>query len=209
MNAPAAAGILLALVVAPAGAAQSTRVPAWPVFEAIRLGGPIDEVLAAGGSCHSVTAELANYPGAVAPAVAPEMFAYSLPHGHALRDSNAVRAALAGGTMCFLRVLEGRGRAMVLAFDRTAVAATVYFVGDSSRALSGDSVRTILGRWPPPTHRHPQLDTWYGARYRAYLVLVGPLGQPGVRLYMVDAWACSSFDRRLHRAAGRGRAEAC
>ena len=206
-----AAGILLFLVVAPAAAAQDTRAPAWATFDAIRLGAPIDELLAAGASCHSVAARLADYPNVQPQAVAPEMFAYSLPHGHGPDDSAAVRVALTGSTLCFLSVLNGAGQARVLAFERTTTAATVHFIGsDSSPIPTADSVRALLRRrWPAPTHRHSQLDTWHGSRYRAFLVLGSPLAPRIPQLLLVDVRACSTFDRRLHRASGRGTAEAC
>ncbi|MGH7608307.1 MAG: hypothetical protein ACREME_13325 [Gemmatimonadales bacterium] len=185
-------------------------------FEGIRLGGPVDDVLAKGGECRpgNATGELAR--GTSSLLFAQNTFGYALSHHHAPRDSNAIHRALGVGTICWA-TLGTDMRAFVGAVDRRVVAVIVYFWndGDFAAAVPADSVRRrAYAAWGRPTHHASTLDTWSSRLYRSYfLVPQAPPAAPAwvraPRLIMLDIAACTAFDRRAHRAGATGEVGAC
>ena len=203
---------LLAVIVA--GAAGHEQQPRWAAFQGVRLGGPIDDVLALGGECRAADAAGDLGPGTSAYMFAQTAFQYALPHAHPPRDSAATRAALRLGTMCVAPLLDDRARVVVAAIDRRVVAVVVWFDGARPDRLGPDSVRAIAyAGWGRPTHPSPNLDTWWGTRYRAYVLIPRLENVPSVwtapRIILLDIAACTAFDRRLHRAGAPGEAGEC
>ncbi|HWC72294.1 MAG TPA: hypothetical protein VG454_00045 [Gemmatimonadales bacterium] len=191
-------------------------VPRWATFHDIRLGGPIDAVLANGGECRPGDAAGQMGPGISAVMFAQMSFGDALPHDHQPRDSTAIRRALGVGTMCWA-ALDSAERAMVAAVDRKVVAMVVYFLRDSL-PLPADSVRHVAyAAWGRPTHHSPTLDTWSNTRYRSYFLLPAvpargyspPAWKRAPRLILLDIAACTAFDRRAHRAGISGEAAEC
>lgn len=194
--------------------------PRWAALHDIRLGGPVDDVLAQGGECRPGDAitptGVSNGPGFSAVMFAQMTFGYALPHAHQPRDSIAIRRALSVGTMCWA-MLDSNTRAIVAAVDRRLVAVMVYFRGDSA-GTPADSVRHLAyAAWGRPTHHSPTLDTWSSPRYRSYFLVPyqsPPRGmtvriQHYTELIMIDIAACTAFDARVHRAGAVGEAGEC
>ena len=189
--------------------------PRWAVLRDIKLGGPVDDILAKGGECRPGDAVGPLGPGMSVYSFAQMTFGYALPHPHQPRDSVGIRRALSAGTMCWAP-LDSSARAMAAAVDRRIVAIIVFFLRDST-PLPPDSVRHLAyAVWGRPMHHSPTLDTWSSPRYRSYFMVpyVSPsrAAPPWVRtpqLIMLDIAACSAFDRRAHRAGVSGEAGEC
>ena len=193
--------------------------PRWSILRDIRLGGPIDDILAKGGECRPGDAAGAmggGGAGVTAVMFAQMSFGYALPHYHQPRDSAAIRRALGVGTICWAP-LDSTSHAMVTAVNRKVVAMVVYFLQDSL-PLPADMVRQrAYAAWGQPTHHSPNLDTWSSARYRSYFLrpdvprrVYGPGAWfAGPRLIMLDITACTAFDARAHRAGIAGEAGPC
>jgi len=199
------AGLLLLLQVAQ---------PRWAALADIRLGGPVDDVLAKGGECRPGDASDAAGPAGNAFMFAQMSFGYALPHYHQPRDSAAIRRALGVGTICWAP-LDSTTQAMIAAVNRKVVAMVVYFFQDSL-PLPADTVRRrAYAAWGRPTHHGPTLDTWSSARYRSYFIIPqGPRGFPlnwytAPRLILLDITACTAFDARAHRSGIGGEAGPC
>jgi len=196
-----------------AGRAQAQAAPRWAALEGIRLGGPVDDVLAKSGECRPGDAAGEVTRGITAFMFAQTAFGYALPHHHEPRDSNAIRRALGIGTMCWTS-LGSDARAIAAAVDRRVVAVVVYFLSDSG-AVPADAVRRrAYAAWGRPTHHAPTLDTWSSPRFRSYLLVPNqPRGASGwtraVQLIMIDIAACTAFDRRVHRAGASGEVGEC
>jgi hypothetical protein len=200
---------------------QLSAVPAqprWAALRDIRLGGPIDDILAKGGECRP--GDAAGTMGEGGAGVNSVMFAqmsfgYALPHSHQPGDSAAIRRALGIGTVCWAP-LDSTSRAMVTAVNRKVVAMVVYFAQDSV-PLRADSVRRrAYAAWGRPTHESPNLDTWSSPRYRSYFLrpdtrrgAYAPAWMTAPRLIMLDIAACTAFDARAHRAGVHGEAGPC
>jgi hypothetical protein len=205
---------LLLLSVFPLGGVRGQARPRWAEFEGVRLGSPIDEVLALNAQCLPVV-DFLQFDGSFSPSALAEFaFGYSLPHPHLAADSARVRRALELYTACRVLRLDERAVAVVLASGRDIIAASISFLAADSGFLPIDSIRALIrARWPRPTIPHRRLDSWIGTRYRAYLV-ARPLGRKQAegltaQLVLVDTRACTAFDRLVHRGAGSGTAEAC
>ena len=206
----AAIAILPAVALAAGLRAQRPAAPPrWAEFEGIRIGAPLDEILALNGDCRPALSPSTN-----PIRVARWGFGYLLPELYGgWADSGVIAGALATGTTCRVTLLSGRAHAYVLAIDRLVVSSTINFFDTANAALPIDSVRELLrARWPHATSHYPRLDSWIDARYQAHLLAVpanrentGPLAG---QLIMVDLSACTAFVRRL-RAATHGVAEAC
>ena len=209
--------VLMLLAVHSASAQQEPR---WAEFAGIRVGGPVDDVLALNARCYPVAGALQE-PSRPNPGAFVEFaFGHNLPHHHNWRvDSVSMYRALATATLCHVRLLHDTASATVLAVDRRVAAVTIWFVEGDSGLMELESVRAlVLARWPRATEPHPRLSSWTGGRYRAHLVamprkwtergLVPELKDITGRLIMLDALACTAFDRRVH-ADGRGTAEPC
>ncbi|MGE5800799.1 MAG: hypothetical protein ACM358_00960 [Gemmatimonadota bacterium] len=207
------AGLVLLLQVSSAPAQ-----PRWAVLHDIRLGGPIDDILAKGGECRPGDAAGAmggGGAGVTAVMFAQMSFGYALPHYHQPRDSAGIRRALGVGTICWAP-LDSTSHAMVTAVNRKVVAMVVYFLQDSL-PLPADVVRQrAYAAWGRPTHHSPNLDTWSSPRYRSYFLrpdmpmrFSGPAWAAGPRLIMLDIAACTAFDARAHRAGVDGEAGPC
>jgi hypothetical protein len=190
--------------------------PRWAALRDVRLGGPIDAVLANGGECRPGDAAGQMGSGINAVMFAQSSFGYALPHSHQPRDSAAIRRALGVGTMCWAS-LDSTARVAVAAVDRKVVAMIVYFLRDSL-PLPADSARHLAyAAWGRPTHHAPTLDTWSSPRYRSYFLLPNMSARgyapPGwvraPRLILLDIAACTAFDRRAHRAGVSGEAGEC
>jgi hypothetical protein len=213
----AAAAALVVALAAPSAALP--QQPRWAGLDGVTLGGPVDDLLARGGACQPAQTTREIAPGVTIPSVAAEAFGYALPHHHELRDSAAVRLALALGTICYGSILEHQGWVAAVAVDRGIVAMIVSVGGnpDDTLALppSADSVRRIAyTAWGRPTHHSLSLDTWWGQRYRSYFLVPQyperiPARMRITKLILLDVVACTAFDRRVHRAGARGEAGAC
>lgn len=194
--------------------AEGQQRPRWAGFEGVSLGAAIDELLALGGECRSADAAGELGPGTSAYLFTQSAFQYALPHYHPPRDSAAARAALRLGTICIAPLLDSRARAVVAAIDRRVVAVVVWFQGTRPDRLTPDSVRSIArAAWGRPTHPSANLDTWWGARYRSY-VLIPQFGSvtpewAGSRMILLDIVACTTFERRMHRAGAQGEVGEC
>ncbi len=188
--------------------------PRWAALQDIRLGGPVDDILAKGGECRPGDAIGTQGSGISAVAFAQTTFGYALPHSHQPGDSLAIRRALGVGTMCWAP-LDSTSRVVAAAVDRRLVAVIVYFYRDSV-PLPVDSVRRrAYAAWGRPTHHSPTLDTWSSARYRSYFMV--PYRPPAMarqwsqsaQLIMLDIAACTAFDHRAHRAGAAGEVGEC
>jgi len=188
--------------------------PRWAALQDIRLGGPVDDILAKGGECRPGDAIGTQGSGISAVAFAQATFGYALPHSHTPGDSLAIRRALGVGTMCWAP-LDSTSRVVAAAVDRRLVAVIVYFYRDSV-LLPVDSVRRrAYAAWGRPTHHSPTLDTWSSARYRSYFMV--PYRPPAMarqwpqsaQLIMLDIAACTAFDHRAHRAGAAGEVGEC
>lgn len=204
---------VLALVLVAASTAGAQR-PRWAEFEGVSIGAPIDDLLALGGECRSADAAGELGPNTSAYWFSQSAFQYALPHYHPPRDSTAARVALRLGTVCVAPLLDERARMVVAAIDRRIVAIVVWFDGTRPDRLTPDSVRRIArDAWGRPTHPAPNLDTWWGTRYRSYVLipLVGsvPPEWAAPRVIVLDIAACTAFDRRMHRAGAQGEAGEC
>ena len=203
----------LALVLAAASAAGHQR-PRWAGFEGVSIGAPIDDLLALGGECRSADAAGELGPNTSAYWFSQSAFQYALPHYHPPRDSTAARVAMRLGTICVAPLLDARARAVVAAIDRHIVAIVVWFETTRADRMTPDSVRRIARvAWGRPTHPSPNLDTWWGARYRSY-VLIPQFGRmdpewTAPRVILLDIAACSAFERRVHRAGAQGEVGEC
>jgi hypothetical protein len=188
--------------------------PRWAALQDVRLGGPVDDILAKGGECRPGDAVGAMGSGISAVEFARTTFGYALPHPHQPRDSIAIRRALGVGTLCWAP-FDSTARVVAAAVDRRLVAMIVFFATDSS-PLPVDSVRRrAYAAWGRPTHHSPTLDTWSSARYRSYLMVpyrssayVPPWARAS-QLIMLDIAACTAFERRTHRAGAAGEAGEC
>ena len=207
--------VIALLLVAERVAAQHAPAPVdpWHGFAGLELSQSLDDVLARNAQCWPpLSAQPAN-PGFTPVRVAEFAFGFALPHPH--RDTAAVRAALDKTTICTVNLLDDHARALVLAVGRSVVAVTVWFNPESGGdSISSDSIRAALRRGWRGGSLSPTLDSWYGARYRAfYLVPKLPRGAPAeagrARLILVDIAGCTAFDRRVHSAPGSGQAEPC
>lgn len=194
--------------------ALQVSAPRWATLHEVRLGGPVDDILAKGGECRPGDEAGAAGPAGNAFMFAQMSFGYALPHYHQPSDSAAIRRALGVGTICFVP-LDSTTNAVVAAVNRKVVAAVVYFRQDSL-PLPADSVRhRAYAAWGRPTHHGPTLDTWSSPRYRSYfLIPQGPRGFPlnwytAPKLIMIDISACTAFDARAHRAGIAGEAGEC
>lgn len=208
----AAAAVLAGAVLVGAAPRSAAQVaPRWAALENVRLDGWVDEALALGGSCRSALAVQDLRREHDAASFAAFAFGQTLPHGHRRSDSTAVKTALANASACRIELFESRAEMLVLAFDRRIAAILVWFDAGHPSALTADSVRArTRDAWGRPTHPAPRLDTWWGRRHRAYLlVLEAPDGGRYPQLIMVSLPACTAFDRRVHRAGARGAAAAC
>lgn len=188
--------------------------PRWAVLHGVRLGGPIDDVLAQGGECRPGDASGPMGPGVTAIMFAQTSFGPALPHYHQPRDSSAIRRALGVGTMCWAP-FDSTSRSMVAAVNRKVVAVVVYFLQDSV-PFPADSVRRLAyAAWGRPTHHSQTLDTWSNPRYRSYFLIpymqerFAPPWFRAPRLIMLDIAACTAFDARAHRAGVAGEASPC
>jgi hypothetical protein len=185
----------------------------WNGFVGIRLGQPLDDVVALGAGCWPVLSVQQPNPMFTPERVVQFAFGFALPHTH--HDPAAVRAALEHATVCQANVLDDRARALVLGIDRVVVALTVWFnIQPRPDTIDTDSLRQSLRKSWPGAALAPTLDSWYGRRYRAfYLVPKAAAGAPlelvRPRLILVDVAACSAFERRVHRKAGSGTADPC
>jgi len=188
--------------------------PRWAALQDIRLGGPVDDILAKGGECRPGDAIGTQGSGISAVGFAQTTFGYALPHSHKPGDSLAIRRALGVGTMCWAP-LDSTSRVVAAAVDRRLVAVIVYFYRDSV-LLPVDSVRRrAYAAWGRPTHHSPTLDTWSSARYRSYFMV--PYRPPAMarqwpqsaQLIMLDIAACTAFDHRAHRAGAAGEVGEC
>lgn len=189
--------------------------PRWAALEGMRLGGPVDDILAKSGECWPGDAMGSLTKGMTAVAFASNAFGYALPHQHPPRDSTAIRRALGVGSMCSASLGPG-ANLTAAAINRRIVAVIVFFSGDSATAIPADSVRRLAYRaWGRPTHHSPNLDTWSSARYRSYLLVPAalprnvPQWMRTVQLIMLDISACTAFDRRVHRAGATGEVGEC
>ena len=188
--------------------------PRWAAVQNIRLGDPVDDILAKGGECRPGDAVGTLGSGISAVAFAQTTFGYALPHSHQPRDSVAIRRALGVGTMCWAP-LDSTSRVVAAAVDRRLVAVIVYF-GRDSVPLPVDSVRRrAYAAWGRPTHHSPTLDTWSSARYRSYFMVpylppaVARGLAPSAQLILLDIAACTAFDHRAHRAGAAGEVAEC
>jgi hypothetical protein len=205
----AAVGVVLI-----AASAVGQQRPRWAGFEGVSIGAPIDDLLALGGECRSVDATGELGPNTSAYWFSQSAFQYALPHYHPPRDSSAAHVALRLGTMCVAPLLDARARMVAAAIDRRVVAIVVWFEGTRDDRLTPDSVRRIARvAWGQPTHPAANLDTWWGTRYRSYVLIprVGsvPPEWAAPRIIVLDIAACTAFDRRMHRAGAQGEAGEC
>ena len=117
------AGLVLLLQLS---SAPAPPPPRWAVLHDIRLGGPIDDILAKGGECQPGDAAGPMGGTGVNVVIFAQMsFGYALPHYHQPRDSAAIRRALGLGTICWAP-LDSTSHAMVTAVNRKVVAMVVY-----------------------------------------------------------------------------------
>lgn len=188
--------------------------PRWAILRDIRLGGPVDELLAKGGACRpgDAAGQMAGAgPGVSSVRFAQLTFGYALPHPHHPRDSLAIRRALGVGTLCWA-ALDSNAYAWAAAVNRRLVAVVVFFRSDSI-PLPPDSVRRLAyAAWGRPMHHSSTLDTWSSPRYRSYFLvphMPPSRGRAPAQLIMLDIAACTAFDRRAHRAGASGEVGEC
>lgn len=168
------------------------------------LGGPLDAVFPLGLSCRPGSAA----DGPVTPVrLASVLLGNAFPHDH--RDAEAARRALAGATVCAGTLWADSAPVLVLGVERRIGAITVLFALEPARAIPSDTVRRRVRRAWGRGVGTPQLEEWGTGRFRAYLLDTDGWDRLQRRLTMVDARACTAFDRLLHQAGEPGRAEAC
>ena len=212
MNAGSVASLLAALAFLPSELTGQGRTGErrWSGFDGLELGDYVDELLARDAECRSPLAAEGSNPLATPTQIADLAFGRILPHGHQIEP--AARAVLGDALWCGLRIWDGRGGAMALAFDRTIVAIMIHF---NWPGLSPTAIDTILTRarseWGPgEVVKARVLVQWWGERYRAFFLV--PQYTPvenAVQLVLYDVRACSAFERRIHRAGERGPPAAC
>jgi hypothetical protein len=196
----------LALCAAGTLAAQTPVGGRWAKWGGLRLGASIDDLLALNSECVNLDESVQAGGAPITTAqLATWAFGFSLPHQD--RDAAAVRRAFGHAMVCRGTILDGQGRFVAVAIDRTVIGVTALFLPDSATTVTLDSVRRSLRHeWGPPTAPTATLDSWLGSRYRAYLMVpYRPAAWHGPRPFnviLIDVNACSAFDRRIHRFAG-------
>jgi hypothetical protein len=191
----------LALV---AAAPVSAQRPAWAELEGMALGGPIDAVFSLGLNCRPGSAFDGSVSGV---ALTTILFGNSFAHSHYRAD--AARRALDSVTVCRGPIWPDSALVLVLGIARRIGAITVLYDYSPNRGMAADSVRRrVRRRWGRGVGTDA-LEEWGEGRYRAYLLNVDNRDRTQRRLTLLDARACTAFDRLLHQVGEPGRAVPC